>query len=33
MLLNCNCTKLANLEHFKACSEGPLFVDTVYYRG
>ena len=30
MLLNCNCTKLANFENFKACLGGPFFVDAVY---
>ena len=29
MLLNCNCTKLANFEHFKTCSGGLFFVDSV----
>jgi len=28
ILLNCNCTKLANFEHYKTCSGG-VFVHTV----
>jgi len=30
MLLNCDCAKLANFEHFKTCSRGRFSVDTVY---
>jgi len=30
MLLNCNCAKLADFGHFKTCSGGSFFVDTVY---
>jgi len=29
MLLDCNCTKLANFEDFKTCLGGHFFVDTV----
>jgi len=32
MLLNCNCSKLANFEIFKACMGGRVFVDTVYSK-
>ena len=32
MLLNCNCTKLANFEDFKTYLGGRFFVDTVYFE-